>query len=122
MAPTWYGRGDRIRNWDQVIYLDTGAVSAKASTKTNTNSESGKQVSGNFSFIEKWYAGDTWDEAIRHGLEIRITVPGSGVVFLQTGTVEYFVPRDGDIRIEFSAGPKDWNDEEYGMLCAALAD
>lgn len=88
------------------------------------NSESGKQVSGNFSFIEKWDEGDTWFEAIHHGLEIRINVPGSGVVFLQTGTIDYYVTWNGDDveTITFSAGPKDWIDEEYEMLCAALAD
>ena len=88
------------------------------------NMETHKQVSGSFSFIEVWTEGDTWGEAIHHGLEIRLALPGYGVVFLQAGTIDYYLTWNGEVieDIVFTAGPKDWTDEEYGMLCAALAD
>lgn len=90
------------------------------------NSVSGKQVSGNFSFTEVWYEGDNWFTSIHHGLEIHITLPGHGVVYLQTGTIEYYVTWDDDgneiMIILHSAGPKMWHEEDFGKLCAALAD
>lgn len=88
------------------------------------NMETNKQVSGSFSFIEVWTEGDNWGEAIHHGLEIRLALPGYGVVFLQTGTIDYYLTWNGEFieDVVFSAGPKDWNDEEFYMLCAALAE
>jgi len=88
------------------------------------NTETHKQVSGSFSFIEVWTEGDNWGDAIHHGLEIRLALPGYGVVFLQAGTVEYYITWNGEetFDIVFSAGPKNWNDEEYSMLCTALAE
>jgi len=88
------------------------------------NIETHKQVSGSFSFTEVYTEGDYWAEPIHHGLEIRLAVPGYGVVFLQTGTIDYYLTWNGEFieEVVFTAGPKDWTDEEYSMLCAALAD
>ena len=87
------------------------------------NSKTGAWLSGNFAFTELAYPGDP-DIFIHHGIELHITVPGEGIVFIQAGTIEYHISWEGGYVevIANTAGPKDWTNQEYGRLCAALAD
>jgi hypothetical protein len=92
---------------------------------TATNDTSGKflPVDGERHIV--WdFVARTWTETgtLRH-----VTVPGSGVILLQSGRIVYPLPAvpqpDVIPKIElFMAGPHDVFEGQYADFCAALAD
>jgi hypothetical protein len=92
-------------------------------TATNDSTGHYLPVAGERHIVWDFVAG-TWTETgtLRH-----VTVPGEGVVLLQSGRIVYPLPAvpQPDIipRIElFEAGPHDVFDGRYSDFCAALAD
>lgn len=92
-------------------------------TATNDSTESALPVAGERHIVWDFVEG-TWTETgtLRH-----TTVPGSGVVLLQSGRIVYPLPAvpqpDVIPKIElFMAGPHDVFEGQYADFCAALAD
>ena len=92
---------------------------------TATNDSTGKAlpVDGERHIVWDFVAG-TWTETgtLRH-----VTVPGSGVLLLQSGRIVYPLPAvpqpDVIPKVElFMAGPHDVFEGQYADFCAALAD
>ena len=92
---------------------------------TATNDTTGKTLSVDGERHIVWdFAAGTWTETgtLRH-----VTVPGSGVVLLQSGRIVYPLPAvpqpDVIPKVElFMAGPHDVFEGQYADFCAALAD
>lgn len=92
-------------------------------TATNDSTGTALPVAGERHIVWDFGAG-TWTETgtLRH-----VTVPGSGVVLLQSGRIVYPLPAvpqpDVIPKVElFMAGPHDVFEGRYADFCAALAD
>jgi len=66
--------------------------------------------------ITRWYWQDGWLADL--GNFFKITLPGQGVVFHQTGLALLSLDT---FEIFFSAGPHDYSDENVAAVCAAFA-
>src|SRR5262245_60209035 len=92
-------------------------------TATNDTTGRALRVAGERHIVWDFLAG-TWTETgtLRH-----VTVPGSGVVLLQSGRIVYPLPAvpqpDVIPKVElFMSGPHDVFEGQYADFCAALAD